>query len=175
MERENGSCSELRPSIFFRVQSLKCVITRGVLQRRWALSESWFEAVLSAFASQDRQKPMGLWLAASSFFPHLVVLITSYLRGWYPNFLSSRPSTLEKRVVCLVFWFRWIGRRGGGGGGGSGRREREGEGEGEGGGRLKMWTRKMDSSFSFFWHFTFVFQKKTTKENLVNICRLLYH
>ena len=68
MERENGSCSELRPSIFFRVQSLNCVITRGVLQRRWALSESWFEAVLSAFASQDRQKPMGLWLAASSFF-----------------------------------------------------------------------------------------------------------
>lgn len=29
MERENGSCSQLRPSIFFRVQSLKCVITRG--------------------------------------------------------------------------------------------------------------------------------------------------
>ena len=166
MERENGSCSELRPSIFFRVQSLKCVITRGVLQRRWALSESWFEAVLSAFASQDRQKPMGLWLDASSFFPHFVILITSYLRGWYPNFLSNRPSSLEKRVVCLVFWFRWIGRRGGGGGGGlereRGRREREGEGEG--GGRLKMRTRKMDSSFSFFWHFTFVFKKKQQKK-----------
>lgn len=29
MERENGSCLQLRPSIFFRVQSLKCVITWG--------------------------------------------------------------------------------------------------------------------------------------------------
>lgn len=105
MERENGSCSELRPSIFFRVQSLKCVITRGVLQRRWALSENWFEALLFAFASQDRQKPMGLWLA--------VVLFTHTLASDYfsPAGIVPKLSFQQTELFGEKRYFRASGFR----------------------------------------------------------------
>lgn len=149
MERENGSCSELRPSIFFRVQSLKCVITRGVLQRRWALSENWFEALLFAFASQDRQKPMGLWLAAVLFSPPCHP--DYFLPAWIvPELSFQRLSSLEKRAVVSI-WV-WMNRMDAEESG-RGRRKRRRK-------RLKMWTRKMDLSFSLFWHFTFFLRQK---------------
>lgn len=160
MERENGSCSELRPSIFFRVQSLKCVITRGVLQRRWALSENWFEALLSAFASQDRQKPMGLWLAAVLFSPTLSYWLLLTCMDSTQTFFPAGWTLWRKELFVSVWvWMNRMRKRGGG----------------RGGRRLKMWTRKMDLSFSFFWHFTFFFKETQQNSKHNRLCRFSYN
>lgn len=152
MERENGSCSELRPSIFFRVQSLKCVITRGVLQRRSALSENWFEALLSAFASQDRQKPMGLWLAAVLSSPPCHP--DYFLPAWILPKLSFQQAELFGEKSCLLmFGFGWIGQI-------------EKAEEEERGRRMKMWTRKMNLFF-YFVTFTFFLKSKISKHSRV--------
>lgn len=139
MERENGSCSELRPSIFFRVQSLKCVITRGVLQRRWALSENWFEALLSAFASQDRQKPMGPWLGCCSFLPP-PCHPDYFLPARVAPKLSFQGWALWRKELFVLVWV-WMNRTGSrmGRGGGEGEGEREEGGLGEGGEEEEGW------------------------------------
>lgn len=95
MERENGSCSQLRPSIFFRVQSLKCVITWGCRRGVRPCQRTRLRLRSPAFANQGRREPMGRHLTALFCS---CLMISSCEEGAF-NFF---PPSLSFPFLCLA-------------------------------------------------------------------------
>lgn len=107
MERENGSCSELRPSIFFRVQSLKCVITRGCCRgvgpcQRTGLRLCFLLLPVRTGRSQW-DSDLLLFLFSPPCHPDY------FLPAWIVPKLSFQQAEIFGEKSCLlVFGFGWI-------------------------------------------------------------------